>query len=145
MSVQNRLIIGAVLISLVFASLLLVLLSTQTTSTIKSYSEEEFLNMVETERLAESIDLASVQRVHREGISLISISRWPEALTSCKEGVELLGEEYSLPNVLEHTRGKLRAAYFQRAQGSIDNAAKIYCSVLETRLNLYQKKIGTLD
>jgi hypothetical protein len=145
MGVQNRLIIGAILIALIFASLLLVVHSIQPASSIKNYSEEEFLDMVEIKHLTQSVDLKSIQHLYGEGVNFISISRWPEALAACKEAVELLGEGYSLPNVLEHTGGKLIVADLQSTQGNTDNAAKIYCSVLETRIYLFQKKIGALD
>lgn len=135
---------GAILLCLIFASLLLTLLNTQSELTTKSYSGEEFQEMAEFERLTQSIDIELIQDRYEEGVNFISISRWPEALTVCKEGVDFLGEDYSEPGVLEHTNMKLRVAYYQRSQGNIEHASQIYCNALEARMNLYRKKIGAL-
>lgn len=77
----------------------------------------------------------------REGESLLASREFSKALDACRQGLRILGDEYSSPDLIDDTDLKLFAASLREKEGGLDDAASVTCRVLRSRYELWQSKV----
>ncbi|MGW8390584.1 hypothetical protein [Pseudoduganella sp. HUAS MS19] len=68
-------------------------------------------------------------------------SEFLKALDAYRQGLRILGDGYSSPELIDDTDLKLFAASLREKEGQLDDAAPVTCRILRSRYELWQSKI----
>lgn len=87
-----------------------------------------------------SPDGEEIASLLKDGKSAIFQHKFETAIDICQSGLDAIGDAYWSKNIEDDTDMKLITAGGLRRDGKLESAATIYCRVLSTRLQLYNKK-----
>jgi hypothetical protein len=94
-----------------------------------------------------SMEIVSRLEQFRQGLSYLNSGKaWQEgerfeaAIRDFRNGLEVIGEEYASPEVIDDTSMKFMLSQTQIRDRQYEQAAAVLERVLETRLNLFAKK-----
>ena len=88
-----------------------------------------------------SSHLASARAQLHDGNVSLSAGSYAHASEACLRGIEIIGDEYYSVETLDHTGQKLIVANIQARDGNLKAAASVRCSMLATRIDLFEMKI----
>ncbi len=75
-----------------------------------------------------------------KGATALSDGRYVEASKLFSEGIDVLGDLYRNPDIIDDTGMKLTLASIEEKSGNLQVSANIKKGVLESRLSIYEEK-----
>ena len=91
-------------------------------------------------RCAELDDYKQSKEALLIGSTALSDGRYAEANKLFSEGIDVLGDSYRTPDTIDDTGMKLTLAGIEEKSGNLEVSANLKKGVLESRLNIYEKK-----
>ena len=86
------------------------------------------------------MDISAVETALATGESALASGKHEFALSSCKQGIDELGNSYYRSGILDDTGQNLALAKVEEENGEYHRAAYITCRALFTRISLYKGK-----
>lgn len=93
---------------------------------------------------ATSANLKSVSLNLQKGERARTIGLFEKAISECKEGIVSLKGEYFSEDVIDDTGLKIALAEAKYREKDLKTTAILYCRMLETRIEMYKRKLEKL-
>jgi hypothetical protein len=96
------------------------------------------------EKFHTAVELSAIEMHWGEGERALKSGAFAEAITHCKHGIVMLGNEYASADIIDDSAQRLALASAKERAGDIQIAATLYCGILATRIAAYKAKLNKL-